>query len=134
MHILDEFYIKQKEKIYIQHNVVNIKQVEKQQEELFQLDEYLPNLLRSNLPYSYHKQLESSEKNEDIIKQMYKSKRFTDEEETIEFINWVDKHNQFKDLINEKEVKKLGDELEKLEKYINKLQKKRKREILAGKI
>lgn len=114
---MHEFYIKQKEKLYIQHNVVNIKQVEKHKNELFQLNEYLPNLIRSRFPYDYGKHIESSEKKENIIKQMYKSKRFTDEEETIEFINWVDKHEQFKDLINEKEVKKLEKELEELEKY-----------------
>ena len=123
MHALDEFYIKQKERIYRKYHVVNIKNIEKHQEELFQLDEYLPNLIRSNLHYSYRKQIESSEKRDIIVKQMYNSRRFSDEEETVEFINWVEEHEQFKDFINEKEVKKLGDELEELEKYINKLQK-----------
>ena len=65
--------------------------------------------------------------NKEIIDLIKESRKYTNEEEIMEFINWVDKHNQFEDLINEKEVKKLGDELEELENYIDKLKKKYKK-------
>ena len=114
--LLNEVYEEGRERIYLSINIVNIPKIDKYKEELFALDEYLPNLLRSFIGLDYYRALNNSDNLDKIMEQMGDTRFFTREEDVVEFINWVDEHPDFKELLNEDKVKELGDDLESLEK------------------
>lgn len=114
--LLNEVYEEGRERIYLSINIVNIPKIDKYKEELFALDEYLPNLLRSFIGLDYYRVLNNSDNLDKIMEQMGDTRFFTREEDVVEFINWVDEHPDFKELLNEDKVKELGDDLESLEK------------------
>ena len=121
--ILDDFYNREKERIYYSINVVNIKKAQSREEELFQLNEYLPNLLRSFLSTNYYTVMEENGVLDKVMLKMRDTRKQSREADVIEYINWIDSHKQFQDLLNEKKVKELDDQLEELEKEYNKLKK-----------
>jgi hypothetical protein len=120
---LDDFYERRKEELYLGTNVVNIKKAQNRQEELFSLNEYLPNLLRGFLDINYYSRMEEAGVIDKVMEQMAKTRKQGREADVIEFINWIDTHKDFNDLLNEKKVKNLGDKLEELEKEYNALKK-----------
>jgi hypothetical protein len=83
---------------------------------LFGLGEYLPNLLRSFISNDYYTRMEELGVWDEIVKKILKTKHYSREEDIVEFIDWIDTHKEFEDLINRDEVKELYDEIEKLEK------------------
>ena len=113
---LDDVYNKAKEDLYYKFNIVNIKKAQSREEELFSLGEYLPNLLRSFLSLDYYTHMEERGVLDDVLTEMAKTRKQGREADVIEYINWIDSHKDFKDLLNEDKVKKLGDGLEELEK------------------
>ena len=54
---------------------------------------------------------------DDFLMEMAKTRKQGIEADTIEFVNWINEHDEFSDLLNEKELKKLDDELNELEKW-----------------
>ena len=109
---LTEIYNNAKEEIYLGTNIVNIKKAQSRQEELFELGEYLPNLLRAFLDLSYYSKMREL----GVMEQMAKTRKQGREADVIEFINWIDAHKDFSDLINEDKVNKITGQLESLEK------------------
>ena len=114
--LLNEVYEEGRERIYLSINIVNIPKIDEYKEELFALDEYLPNLLRGFIGLDYYRVLNNSDNLDKIMEQMGDTRFFTREEDVVEFINWIDEHPDFKELLNEDKVKELGDDLESLEK------------------
>lgn len=121
---LDEYYNDSKETLYYKYNIVNISKAQERESELFNLNEYLPNLLRGFLSIDYYTRMEEANMIDDVLKKMGETRKYTREESVIEFINWIDTHKTFNDLLNEDKVKELGDDLEALEKEYNELKKK----------
>ena len=113
---LDDVYNKAKEDLYYKFNIVEIKKAQSREEELFSLGEYLPNLLRSFLSLDYYTRMEEMGVLDDVLTEMAKTRKQGREADVIEYINWIDSHKDFKDLLNEDKMKKLGDGLEELEK------------------
>ena len=120
---LDDFYNQEKERIYYSINVVNIKKAQNREEELFQLNEYLPNLLRGFLSINYYSVMEENGVLDKVMLKMRDTRKQGREADVIEYINWIDSHKQFQDLLNEKKVKDLGDQLEELEKEYTEMKK-----------
>lgn len=120
---LEDFYERRKEELYLGTNVVNIKKAQDRQEDLFNLNEYLPNLLRGFLDINYYSKMEEAGVIDEVMEQMAKTRKQGREADVVEFINWIDSHKDFSDLLNEKKVKNLGDKLEELEKEYNELKK-----------
>ena len=113
---LTEIYNNAKEEIYLGTNIVNIKKAQSRQEELFELGEYLPNLLRAFLDLSYYSKMRELGVMDKVTEQMAKTRKQGREADVIEFINWIDAHKDFSDLINEDKVNKITGQLESLEK------------------
>ena len=120
---LDDFYNQEKERIYYSINVVNIKKAQSREEELFQSNEYLPNLLRGFLSINYYSIMEENGVLDKVMLKMRDTRKQGREADVIEYINWIDSHKQFQDLLNEKKVKDLGDLLEELEKEYTEMKK-----------
>ena len=122
--ILDEWYTRKKEEVYYKNmDVVEIEKARNREEELFSLGEYLPNLLRGFLSLDYYTNMRERSVIDKVLSEMAKTRKQGIEEDVIEFINWIDSHKDFKDLLNEEKVKDLGGELEVLEKEYNKFKK-----------
>lgn len=119
--LLTEIYNDAKEEIYLGTNIVNIKKAQSRQEELFELGEYLPNLLRSFLDLSYYTKMRELGVIDKVLEQMAKTRKQGREADVIEFINWIDTHKDFNDLINEDKVNKIADQIEQLEKEYNEM-------------
>ena len=120
---INRLYDNEKERIYYQYNVVNIKKVQSREDDLINLKEYLPNLLRSFITTEYYTRMEEYGVIDKVLKKMRKTRGQSREDNVIEYINWIDSHKEFNDLLNEKQVKKLGDSLEELEKEVKELKK-----------
>ena len=120
---LDNLYNDKKEELYYKINVVEIKKAQNREEELFNLGEYLPNLLRGFLSLDYYTRMREMGVIDNVLKEMAETRKQGREKDVIEYINWIDSHDDFKDLLNEKKVKELGDELEELEKEYNEMLK-----------
>ena len=120
---LDELYNNKKEELYYKTNIVEIKKAQNREEELFNLGEYLPNLLRGFLSLDYYTRMREMGVIDNVLKEMAETRKQGREKDVIEYINWIDSHDDFKDLLNEKKVKELGDELEELEKEYNEMLK-----------
>ena len=114
--LVEELYDELREKTCLKYLIVDIKKVKSRQEELFQLKEYLPNLIRGFLD-GYYKRMEEYGVLDDIGEHMVRhyTKMYTRREEVVEFIIWIDNHREFEDLINEEMLEKLEKELEELE-------------------
>ena len=123
LEFVQQLYEDEKERIYYSHNVVNIKKAQNREEELFSLKEYLPNLLRSFLSIDYYTRMEEYGVIDEVLEKTGETRKYTREESVIEYINWIDTHKEFHDLLNEKEVKEIGDLVEELEKEIEALKK-----------
>ena len=122
--ILDEWYNRKKEEVYYKNmDVVEIEKARNREEELFSLGEYLPNLLRGFLSLDYYTNMRERGVIDTVLKEMGETRKQGIEEDVIEFINWIDSHKDFKDLLNEEKVKELDGELEVLEKEYNKFKK-----------
>ena len=119
--LLTEIYNDAKEEIYLGTNIVNIKKAQSRQEERFELGEYLPNLLRSFLDLSYYTKMRELGVIDKVLEQMAKTRKQGREADVIEFINWIDTHKDFNDLINEDKVNKIADQIEQLEKEYNEM-------------
>lgn len=113
---LDEIYNDKKEELYYKTNVVEISKAQSREEELFSLNEYLPNLLRGFLSLDYYSKMEEAGVLDSVMQEMAKTRKQGREKDVIEYINWIDSHKDFQDLLNEEKVKELGDSLEQLEK------------------
>jgi len=114
--LVEDLYVRLREKICYKYTVVNITKLKSREDELFGLGEYLPNLLRSFISNDYYTRMEELGVWDEIVKKILKTKRYSREEDIVEFIDWIDTHKEFEDLINRDEVKELYDEIEKLEK------------------
>ena len=114
--LVKELYDNERESLYYKYNVVNVKEVQSHQEELFQLKTYLPNLLRKVLSIEYYSRMGEYGVLDSVMETISKTRKQGREDDTVEFINWIDSHIEFYSLLNEKQVKKLGDDLENLEK------------------
>ena len=104
-----------RENIYLSYCIINIPEAKNLEEELFSRGIYLPNLLRGVLSRNYFQRLDELGVFEDILPELSKSHFFGREESIVEFINWVDEHPEYDVLLDEVELKKLGDELEEFE-------------------
>lgn len=120
---LDEIYNDKKEELYYKTNVVEISKAQSREEELFSLNEYLPNLLRGFLSLDYYSRMEEAGVLDSVMSEMAKTRKQGREKDVIEYINWIDSHKDFQDLLNEEKVKELGDSLEQLEKDYNEMLK-----------
>ena len=87
--LLDDLYCNDKEKIYLGVNIIDIKKVKNRQEELFDLGDYLPNLLRGFLDISYYTHINELPVAEDIFKEISKTRGQSRELDVVEFINWI---------------------------------------------
>ena len=104
-----------KENIYLNHCIINIDEVKKIEDELLEEEIYLPALLRGMISKKYLQRIKEKGLYEEILPDLVKAYKYTREDSCIEFINWIDTHKKYKNLLNEKELKVLGDELEELE-------------------
>ena len=114
--LVEDLYVRLREKICYKYMIVNITKLKSREEELFSIGEYLPNLLRSFISNDYYTRMEELGVWDEIVKKILKTKHYSREEDIVEFIDWIDTHKEFEDLINRDEVKELYDEIEKLEK------------------
>ena len=112
---LEDEYNNLKEQIYLSTNIVNIKKALAREEELFSLGEYLPNLLREILHPNYYSRMEQMGVLDEVLDTMAQTRKQGREADTIEFINWIDTHKDFEELLNEENVIKLADKIEPLE-------------------
>lgn len=121
--LLTDVYDEVKENIYLSESILDNDKLMEMKDDLLNLHEYLPNLIRFYFEGEYRNTL--SEEDKDIINELYNTRNYTREENVIECINWVDNHKDFKDLLNEGNIQKIGNLLEDLEKeyntYFNKL-------------
>ena len=116
---LDDAYRKKRELLHYRFNVVNIKRAQEREDELFRLGEYLPNLLRGFLSLNYYARMEEMGVIDDVLRKMGKTRKQGMEADTIEYVEWISEHDEFVDLINEKELKMLDEGLKELENEFN---------------
>lgn len=116
---LDDAYRKKRELLHYRFNVVNIKRAQEREDELFRLGEYLPNLLRGFLSLNYYARMEEMGVIDDVLWKMGKTRKQGMEADTIEYVEWISEHDEFVDLINEKELKMLDEGLKELENEFN---------------
>lgn len=110
-----EIYNRMREDICLRTNVVNIKKAQDREEELFALGEYLPNLLRSFLDLSYYTQMREMGVIEEVLEEMAKTRKQGREKDIYEFVAWVDKHEDFENILNRKKFDELDEQLKALE-------------------
>jgi acyl carrier protein phosphodiesterase len=110
-----EIYNRMREDLCLRTNVVNIKKAQNREEELFDLGEYLPNLLRSFLSLSYYTKMREMGVIEEVLEQMAKTRKQGREKDIYEFVKWIDKHQDFDDLLNRKKFEELDEQLKALE-------------------
>lgn len=115
MDIVTEIYEDMREEIYLKYNIVNIDKVKKRQEDLFALNDYLPLLIRTFCD-GYFTRMEKNGVIDKVFEKMRKVGKHKSREFSVnEFIDWIGKHDEFEDLLNRRELKKLYDEIDKLE-------------------
>ena len=112
--LVEELYAKLREDVFYKYSVLNYNKIETYEKELVNLHEYLPNIISGYVVMDY-KILNELGVWEDIVKQIGKARHYSREDDIVEFIDWIDKHDEFEDLIKRNEVKKLYDEIDKLE-------------------
>ena len=117
---IQHIYNKSKENIYLKYNIINFKEVEKVEDELIQLKEYLPNILRSVMNPRYYVLMEEYGVLDKVLEKMGETRKQTREENTIELINWVDTHSEYSQILDEEKIFRLGNELEELDNFYKK--------------
>lgn len=110
---INELHNRVREEVCYKYNIVNISKVKKYEDELSNLEEYLPVLMPSFIMQDY-KRLEEKGLWDDIVKKTGETRKYSYEECIYEFVDWIDNHQEFKEILNKKE-------LEKLEKNLNDL-------------
>ena len=108
MNILNnKIYNETKEEIYLKYNIVDINNVKKRKEELFQLNDYLPLLIRDYLE-GYFTRMENEGVIDEIFEKMRQIGKHKSREDSVkEFIEWIEKHKEFDDLLNKNTFKKI---------------------------
>lgn len=119
--LLKEIYDETRENIYLSECIVNPDKILERKDELINLKDYIPNLIRVYLGVKYQ---ESISDNDEVQKLIYSKRKNTREEQVIDCINWVDAHKKFNDLLDEENINKIGNLLEDLEKDYNTFFKK----------
>lgn len=113
-----------REDICLRTNVVNIKKAQKREEELFNLGEYLPNLLRSFLSLSYYTKMREKGVIENVLEEMAKTRKQGREKDIYEFVKWIENHKDFDELLNHEKFEGLDKELKILEKSFQEIHDK----------
>lgn len=113
--LVEELYESLREKIFYKYNIVNRDKLKSYEEELVNLHDYLPNLISGSVIMSYTVLTELGVW-DDIVEKSGKTRHYSREDNVVEFIEWIDAHKEFEELINRDEVKKLYDDVEQLEK------------------
>jgi len=116
-------YNKLRENIYYKTCIINFTELNKIEDTLINSGIYLPNLLRNYISLEYYTKCVELNTWDKVISEMSKTRKQGREADVIEFVNWIDTHNEYSKLINEKNLLKIADEIEDLEKQYNELQK-----------
>lgn len=119
-----QIYAQMREDICLRTNVVNIKKAQKREEELFNLGEYLPNLLRSFLSLSYYTKMREKGVIENVLEEMAKTRKQGREKDIYEFVKWIENHKDFDELLNHEKFEGLDKELKILEKSFQEIHDK----------
>ena len=114
---LNELYDELREQTCYKYSIVNVGKVKSYADELSALEEYLPNLMPSFIIQNY---TSLNEKGvwDDIVKKTGETRHYTMEECVYEFVDWVDEHPQFKEVLDKESLKELEKELGVLEKEL----------------
>ena len=116
---IKDIYENEKEKIYFSYNIIDYNTFHKYEEELIQLNNYLPNIIRQNLNYDYYKFIINTGAWSKILTQINSTRNYSMEESVEELLDWIKKYPQFKNIINDDELNKLNKDLKQLnEKFL----------------
>lgn len=113
--LVEELYVSLREEVFYKYKIVNRSKLKSYEEELVNLHDYLPNLISGSVIMDY-KVLTELGVWDEIVKKSGETRHYSREDNVVEFIDWIDAHKEFEELINRTEVKKLYDEIEQLEK------------------
>ena len=120
--LLDELIKNQREEIYYNTNIINFKELRKYETDLINSGEYLPNLIRGFIGLDYYSKCDELGVIETVLSRMSKTRKQGREADVVETINWIDQHQEYESILDEKNIKELGDKLEKLENKYKELQ------------
>ena len=109
-------YEKLKERLCYKANVLYVGRTLQNKDKLFELKEYLPNLLRIHINEDYYTTMMGYGVIEEVLDKMTKTKNNNWEQNINEFKEWVEKHEDFENLFNKKEYINLTEQLKILEK------------------
>jgi hypothetical protein len=116
---INELYARVREEVCYRYNIVNVSKARKHQEELSNLEEYLPILMPSFIMQEYSS-LNEKGLWDDIVKRTGETRKYSHEECIYEFVDWIDNHQEFEELLNRNELKNLERKLNDLEKTFDK--------------
>ncbi len=121
--LLKQMVEDKKTELYYKISIIDFKELRKHEDELVECGEYVPNLLRSFINLDYYSHCSDLGVLDNVLESMAKTRKQGREADVVETINWVDAHKQYSSILNESNIKKLGDEIEALEKEYNEFKK-----------
>lgn len=121
--LLKQMVEDKKTELYYKISIIDFKELRKHEDELVKCGEYVPNLLRSFINLDYYSHCSELGVLDSVLESMAKTRKQGREADVVETINWVDAHKQYSSILNEANIKKLGDEIEALEKEYNEFKK-----------
>ena len=112
--LFEKFRIMERENIYLKHNILDLNKVKEFENDLINLDEYLPFLIRNSISIDYYHNIRVLDFYDNILVEIFNSRDFSIEEQVLELLEWVNSHNDFKSLIVGDELLSLSNDLESL--------------------
>ena len=115
-----------RERLCFKANILYVGRTIQNKDKLFNLHEYLPNLLRMHINEDYYITMLEYGTIENVLEEMIKTKNYSIEENIKEFIDWIDKHDEFNNLLNVKEYDKLVKQLKVMDELFPEIKKRGK--------
>lgn len=114
--LFEKFRIMERENIYLEHkhNILDLNKVKEFEDDLINIGEYLPFLIRNSISIDYYHNIRVLDFYDNILLEIFNSRDFSIEEQVLELLEWVNNHNDFKSLIVEEELLSLSNDLESL--------------------
>ena len=113
---INEEHEQLKESLCSEAKVVYVGRTIQNKDKLFNLKEYLPNLLRRYVHEDYYTTMMEYGVIEEVLDKMTKTKNNSWEQNINEFKEWIEKHEEFENLFNKQEYINLTEQLKILDR------------------